>query len=279
MHDSLARPAARTLPALQSACYALWPRFTAPIRAGYLSPRDFSRLVIAARLHFQDETLLCPSIIATQPGHASTSPSAAPITSTTTTTTTPSSTPKKAVPATVPTPSIVATPSTTPELAMLLPRTARLILLASYLASHNTARHDLTLFSTYHHGKRRRRGGGGGALASTQSTPRGRAHSIAGKRRKVARRLLGAQAFVLERMMAIFAAVRSEWVGGAEGGDVDGDVVMAVATLASLRLLVRVGVSGDVMDRAGKWRVNVGWDMVRALGRSMGVEMEDWLIE
>ena len=71
---------------------------------------------------------------------------------------------------------------------------------------------------------------------------------------------------------------------------------MAMATLASLRLLVRVGGggggkggmgggggafggSGDVMDRGGKWRINVGWEVVRGLGRSIGVEVEEWLIE
>jgi origin recognition complex subunit 5 len=27
------------------------------------------------------------------------------------------------------------------------------------------------------------------------------------------------------------------------------------------------------------WRVNVGWEVVRGLGRSIGVEVEEWLIE
>ncbi len=95
-------------------------------------------------------------------------------------------------------------------------------------------------------------------------------------------------------MLAIFAAVRGEWDsralesdgnagigGGGEGPDA-ADVGMAIATLASLRLLVRVGgtqAGGDPLDRGGKWRVNVGWEVVRGLGRSMGVEVEDWLIE
>lgn len=81
--------------------------------------------------------------------------------------------------------------------------------------------------------------------------------------------------------MAIFEAVRTEWVAegksiGASG--VDGDVGMALATLASLRLLVRVG-AGDVMDRSGKWRINIGWEAVRGIGRSIGVDVEEWLIE
>lgn len=82
-------------------------------------------------------------------------------------------------------------------------------------------------------------------------------------------------------MMAIFEAVRSEW--SPEGSTVgaaglDGDIGMAIATLASLRLLVRVG-AGDMMDRSGKWRINVGWEAIRGIGRSIGVEIEEWLIE
>ena len=126
------------------------------------------------------------------------------------------------------------------------------------------------------------------------------AGSGASKHRKIARKLLGAHSFVLERMMAIFAAVRTEWLDDRRAvmvvgsGGLDGDVGMALATLASLRLLVRVGGAGkgslgggggafggtgDVMDRGGKWRINVGWEVVRGLGRSIGVEVEEWLIE
>lgn len=157
------------------------------------------------------------------------------------------------------------------DLTNLLPTTARLLLLAAYLASHNATRHDLTLFSTYHHGRKRRRGGGGGGMTGRGST----------KHRKIARKLLGAHAFVLERMMAIFAAVRAEWADGTAVGaaGLDGDVAMAIATLASLRLLVKVGVGGDVMDRGGKWRINVGWEVIRGIGRSIGVEVEEWLID
>jgi origin recognition complex subunit 5 len=270
-----------------------------------------------ARVHFHDEALLCPSIISVRPKPAkepkdTSKPQQPPTTPSKTPSTpkknkrassppwmthaTPSQTPSRATPSAATTPSrTLAGPSSSlssaPELATLLPRTARLVLLASYLASHNAAKHDVTLFSTHHHGRRRKRGGG-------TIAPRTRAS--AGKHRKIARRLLGAQAFVFERMIAIFAAVRSEWIGGSfedggggdgdddgdggrgglGAGDMDADVAMAVATLASLRLLVRVGgANADVLDRAGKWRINIGWDMVRALGRSMGVEMEDWLIE
>lgn len=224
-----------------------------------------------ARAHFQDETLLNPGLVAVRRGADVTQPAATPSTAVV----------------------IAKQSSSATDLAALLPTTARILLLCAYLASHNAPRHDLTLFSTYHHGRKHRRGGAG-RMAGTSGTG-------AAKHRKIARKLLGAHSFVLERMMAVFAAVRGEWLDDRRaittaGSSLDGDVGMAMATLASLRLLVRVGGggggkggigggggafggSGDVMDRGGKWRINVGWEVVRGLGRSIGVEVEEWLIE
>ncbi|OAA67327.1 origin recognition complex subunit [Niveomyces insectorum RCEF 264] len=252
VHDALIKTAARTLPAFQEACAALWPKFTAPVLAGTHGPREFSKLLIAARVHFQDESLLDPGFTA--------APAPAPF----------SADDDAATKA----------PSVTRGLAALLPTTARLFLLCAYVASHNAPKHDLTLFSTYYHGRKRRRGGAGmpGARRGARS-----------KHRKIARKLLGAHAFPLERLLAIFAAVRSEWThappAAATGRNstaamVDGDASTALATLASLRLVLRVSsANSDPLDRAGKWRGNVGWDMVRSLGRRMGVELEDWLID
>ncbi|KAK3683697.1 origin recognition complex subunit 5 C-terminus-domain-containing protein [Podospora appendiculata] len=281
VHDALARAASRTLPSLRHACQALWPRFTAPILAGTHVPREFSKLLVAARVHFHDERLLDPGIVSAQRSQPPPPPTQAPTTSEPSALTNGSAITTAAIPK--PTQSTAAAP----DLAALLPTTARLLLLAAYLASHNAARHDLTLFSTHHHGRRRRRGG--------LSVGVGRGHAgRRSKHRKIARKLLGAHAFVLERMLAIFASVRREWDAASAASlsddkqrmtttTMDSDIGMAIATLASLRLLVRVGGgaagNGDPMDRGGKWRVNVGWEVVRALGRSIGVEIEDWLIE
>ncbi|KAM0201675.1 hypothetical protein ACHAPI_001724 [Fusarium lateritium] len=239
VYDSLTKSASRTLPSFKHSCNALWPRFTAPIVAGTHSPKEFSKLLIAGRVHFQDESLLNPSIVSVRPKNKPVETAATKPTSSAT------------------------------DLTNLLPTTARLLLLAAYLASHNATRHDLTLFSTYHHGRKRRRGG----IAVRGGTRT--------KHRKIARKLLGAHAFVLERMMAIFAAVRSEWADGTAVGasGLDADVAMAISTLASLRLLTRVGGAGDVMDRGGKWRINVAWEVIRGIGRSIGVEVEEWLID
>lgn len=245
VHDALTKSAARTLPSFQLACTSLWRRFTAPIREGNLTTKDFSKLLIAARVHFQDESLLDPGIVTRRDGTDG---------------------------VTKPSQQHQDSAASGTALAALLPTTARILLVAAYLASHNAPRHDLTLFSTFHHGKRKR--GGGISVAGAG----GRSGGPRSKHRKIARKLLGAHAFVLERMMAIFTAVRIEW--GIGGGRVDdADVGMALATLSSLRLLVRVGGGGDQLDRGGKWRVNVGWEAVRGLGRSMGVEVEEWLIE
>lgn len=237
--------------------------------AGTHKAREFSKLLIAARAYFQDESVLEPGIqrardLASddkQKNHSNRSTTA------------------------------------TTDLSALLPPTARHLLIAAYLASHNAPRHDNLLFSTWHAAGARKRRRGGLSLAGS-STPSGPGRG--GRRprhRRIARKLLGPGVFVLERMVAIYVATRQEWAAAAgaddgerrvEGG-VDGDVGMAIATLASLRLLVRVGggvagaaagaAGGADLDRGGKWRVNVGWEVIRGVGRSMGVEVEEWLVE
>ncbi|KAH7021113.1 origin recognition complex subunit 5 C-terminus-domain-containing protein [Microdochium trichocladiopsis] len=304
VHDSLVRSASRTLPSFQQACAALWPRFTAPVAAGTHKAKEFSKLLIAARVYFQDESVLEPKLVvatrvangtdgtalsttsASKTLSSSSTSTTIPITTTTTTTTittraTTSTSTKETI-------SKANPRARANDLAALLPPTARLLLMAAYLASHNAPRHDSTLFSTWHNGKRRR-GGGISVPGALRRGPKP-------KHRKIARKLLGPGVFVMERMMAIYLATRGEWVslgsggGGGGGADddgklnmsVDGDVGMAIATLASLRLLVRVGGmasgTGD-MDRGGRWRVNVGWELIRGIGRSMGVEVEEWLVE
>ena len=53
-----------------------------------------------------------------------------------------------------------------------------------------------------------------------------------------------------------------------------------IATLASLRLLVRAGAGGDPLEGGGgKWRVNVGWEYVRGLARSVRFDVEELLVE
>lgn len=82
----------------------------------------------------------------------------------------------------------------------------------------------------------------------------------------------------MERCLAIFWALAGE----AQGGRVEGgaaDVLAAVATLASLRLLVKTSAVADPLEGGCKWKVNVGWEVVRGVGRSVGVEVEEWGLE
>ncbi|KAI1805695.1 origin recognition complex subunit 5 C-terminus-domain-containing protein [Daldinia bambusicola] len=277
VHDALAKPAAsRSLPGLARACAALWPRFTAPVAAGTHRAREFTKLLVAARAYFQDESVLEPGITLAK-GPVSTAAKAGGKEARSISNSNSNSNSGN---------NASSGSSSSKDLAVLLPPTARLLLVAAYLASHNVPRHDQTIFSTWHSGRRRR--GGGGIAHHHHITKKA-------KHRKIARKLLGPSAFVLERMVAIYAATRREWVSDdtdawdgqqqqqqQQQPTVDGDVGMAIATLASLRLLVRVGGAGgagDTMDRGGKWRVGVGWEVIRGVGRSMGVEVEEWLVE
>ncbi|KAL2018637.1 hypothetical protein VTK56DRAFT_540 [Thermocarpiscus australiensis] len=234
VHDALARAACRTLPALQQACAALWPRFTAPVLAGTHSAREFTKLLVAARVHFQDESLLDPGVVAAMPpfpGRAGPRP--------------PEVRQQQQKPQSQPHNNNITKNNNdnnnpAADLASRLPTTARLLLLAAYLASHNATRHDLVLFSTHHHhGSRRRRRRGGGALSVGTSTPRG--NQQRSKHKKIARKLLGAHAFVLERMLAIYAAVRGEWdprvvASNADGGSSRGGVSRVGTRTSAWRL-------------------------------------------
>ncbi|KAK0127924.1 hypothetical protein ONS96_007422 [Cadophora gregata f. sp. sojae] len=253
--DSLSKHSGRDVISFRSVCLRLWPRFIKPILDGSLNPSPFSRLLLANRSLFQSDSALLHNLVSdtnTASGQAT---------------------------------SNALTSSTTAKnkytgIGAQLPYFSRLLLVAAYLASFNPPKTDTTFFMKASASKRRKKGGG---TALTKGRPGVTKH------RKIARKLLGPQAFVLERMLAIFHAIREDADGGARGrGKTKGkrvegaaDVQMAVATLASLRLLVRMGSAGsvDVLDAGTKYRVAVGWEVVRGIARSVGVEVEDYLAE
>ena len=148
---------------------------------------------------------------------------------------------------------------------------AKYILIAAYLASHNPPRLDTLYFS---HGteavrKRRRKQQrkSKGDPATPGSTPR--------RQRAVQRRLLGAQPFALERLLAVLHAVVPHGVPHGSA-----DVLGQVATLGALRMLARVPAGGDVVDvGATKWRCAVGPEFVRGVAREVGFELDDYLAE
>ncbi|KAG9236149.1 origin recognition complex subunit 5 C-terminus-domain-containing protein [Amylocarpus encephaloides] len=247
VYDSLSKHSGRDILSFRHVCMSLWPRFIQPILDGTHYPTPFSRLLVANRSLFQNDGVLTPSIIS--PKTFNVKPQ---------------------------------TQFKLPALASQLPFHTRLLLLASYLASFNPARTDITHFMKSALAKRRKKGGGTALTKSNAGTS---------KNRKISRKLLGPQAFVLERMLAIFMCLRDD-AGGRKGNlkarraaleDVNGsaDVHTAIATLASLRLLVRMGVSNsaDALDGGSRYKVAVGWEVVRVIGRSVGIEMEDYLAD
>ena len=88
-------------------------------------------------------------------------------------------------------------------------------------------------------------------------------------------------------MLAIFhcikedADARGRYGRGGKGENGSADIQMAIATLVSLRLLVKMGAqnAGDAMDGGCRYRVAVGWEVVRGVARSVGIEAEDYLAD
>ncbi|CZT09170.1 related to origin recognition complex subunit 5 [Rhynchosporium agropyri] len=245
--DSLSKHSGRDILSFRSVCLDLWPRFVKPILDGQLDPSPFSKLLLANRSLFQSDTALVHNIL-------SDDSTAAAIQSTN-----------------------KSNEAKYTGIGAQLPYFSRLLLVAAYLASLNPAKTDITFFMKAAASKRRKKGGG---TALTSRKPGVTKH------RKIARKLLGPQAFVLERMLAIFHAIKEDADAKSRGrGKVkvegNADVMMAVSTLASLRLVVRMGSvsSVDVLDPATKYRVAVGWEVIRGIARSVGVEAEDYLAD
>lgn len=248
--DSLSKHSGRDVVSFRSLCLWLWPKFVAPILDGSQSAIPFSRLLVANRSLFQNDNVLVPSIV---PGASDKLVTAA------------SATQSQAN-------------GKHQGIGTQLPYYSRLLLVAAYLASFNPPRTDQLFFMKSAAAKRRKKGGG---TALTKGRPGVTKH------RKISRKLLGPQAFILERMLAIFHAIkedadsRGRFGTGREVTAGAADIQMAIATLASLRLLVRIGAANaaDTLDGGSKYRVAVGWEVVRGIARSVGIEAEDYLAE
>ncbi|TEY40961.1 hypothetical protein BOTCAL_0411g00090 [Botryotinia calthae] len=262
IYDSLSKYSGRDLVSFREICLQLWPTFIQPILNGTYTSNEFSRLLIANRALLQNDTLLTPSVLAP---------------------TMSISIVKKATSNTSTT-QLQAQNNVTTH----LPYHTRLLLIASYLASHNPPRTDQHHFLQQTATKRKKRGGGTALTAST-SRPG------VSKSRKIPRKLLGPQAFLLERMIAIYHVLLEDTDGRGRYSTTNGnvkrktkglgageaDIQMAVATLASLRLIAKMGSANaaDTLDGGSRWRVAVGWEVVRGIARSVGVEVEDYLAE
>ena len=100
-----------------------------------------------------------------------------------------------------------ASPSKKPKtdapsaLSSSLPTIAKLLLVASFLASHNPPRTDIRLFATVAEESTPKKRKGGGARKSPRKASKATAAAIQGKR---IARLTGPSAFPVERMLAIY---------------------------------------------------------------------------
>jgi len=225
---------------MRSLCLRLWPKFVRPILDGTHSAKEFSKVMVVSKYLFQDETALVPSILFE---------------------------PRTSNGALLP-------HMKSQGMASQLPYYSRLLLVAAYFASHNKPATDQLFFMKGAAAKRRKKGGGTAKSRTSLS-----------KHRKISRKLLGPQAFILERMLAIFHAIlidadgRGKYSKARGANEVAGssDVQMAIATLVSLRLIIKTSNSGDVLEAGSKYRVAVNWDVIRVVARSVGVEPEDYL--
>jgi origin recognition complex subunit 5 len=89
---------------------------------------------------------------------------------------------------------------------------------------------------------------------------------------QIQRKLLGPQAFPIERLLAIFPVIMPESIPSSV------DIQAQIATLTSLRLLMKV-TSLDPLDGSSKWKVNVGWEYIRRIARTIKFDIEDYLVE
>ncbi|KAK5122763.1 hypothetical protein LTR85_003678 [Meristemomyces frigidus] len=226
--DSLAQNAARDLVAFREVCHKLWRPFVAPIIKGDFGTRDFSRLLVAQRRLFQDESVLLDSIITSQPA---------------------------------------AITIQAKNHGHELPYYAKWLLIAAYLASFNPARLDALYFMKSTERKRRKKGGG------TARSGGGRPS----QNRKIPRHLLAASAFTLDRLLSILHAILPHDLRSTI------DVYTQIATLTSLRLLVRSSGMGssDPLEAGGKWKTGpaVSWEYVQGLARSLDFGIVDYIAE
>ena len=237
--ESLAKSTSRNILQFKAITDKMWDEFVEPIRSGEYGTRNFSQLYVRQRNMFRMEHHILDEVVPRGEQPPSNNPAQTPA----------SNDPSK--------------------LTHDLPYYSKFLLMASYLASYNPARQDVQFFMKSTDRRRRRRGGGGGGGPLGGGGGPGRKSQV----RKIPRRLLGPQPFLLERLFAIFHALVPDPVPSSV------DLQTQVATLTSLRLLVRASVGGDPLEPAAKWRVNVGWEYIHRLARSVKFQVEEYLAE
>ncbi|RPD65379.1 hypothetical protein L226DRAFT_567376 [Lentinus tigrinus ALCF2SS1-7] len=166
-----------------------------------------------------------------------------------------------------------------------LPRMAKFVLVAAFLASTNPARSDLRMFGRGldERSKRRKRKVG---------TPRKPKPGTTGTAVKIPQRLLGPTTFPLDRLIAILGVLLEENDAdtrpAAPQYTVSGEYTeMEIARvalhaniveLASMRLLVRTSPP-DSLDRVPMFKCGIGYELAIKLAKSLGIILNDLVYE
>jgi origin recognition complex subunit 5 len=237
--ESQARHTGRDLMSFRNTAMRLWRDFVAPIVDGTFGTRDFSRLMVRQRHMFQTDTAVLDRIISAQDDSGTGAGTVPPIPSKSTSNLTKRKT-----------------------IQHDLPYYTTHLLISAYLASYNPSRTDTTYFMKHSDKRKNKRKvhAGSGILKS--------------KHRRISRHLLTPSPFSLDRLLAIFRSLLEGSVPQLA------DIYTQIATLTSMRLLVRVGgaAGSDPLDAGARWRVNFGWEWVRGLGRTVGIEVGEYLV-
>ncbi|XP_017855254.2 origin recognition complex subunit 5 [Drosophila busckii] len=138
-----------------------------------------------------------------------------------------------------------------------LPYYGKYLLIAAFLASHNSAKQDKRLF-VKHHGKQRKRMQSVNAKAKTvekMSTT------------------LGPKSFSIDRLLAIFYAILDEKVG------LTCNLLSQISTLVHLKLLCFVSGENNIMDGSAKLQCTVGLEFVLHIGKVVGFNVRQYLCD
>lgn len=138
-----------------------------------------------------------------------------------------------------------------------LPYYGKYLLIAAFLASHNSAKEDKRLF-VKHHGKQRKR----------MQTVNARA--------KVSDKMstsLGPKSFSIDRLLAIFYAILDEKVG------LTCNLLAQISTLVHLKLLSYVSGENNVVEGSAKLQCTVGLEFILYIGKVVGFNVRQYLCD
>ncbi|XP_034475044.1 origin recognition complex subunit 5 [Drosophila innubila] len=138
-----------------------------------------------------------------------------------------------------------------------LPYYGKYLLIAAFLASHNSAKQDKRLF-VKNHGKQRKR----------MQTVNAKA-----KNAEKMSTTLGPKSFSIDRLLAIFYAILDEKVG------LTCNLLSQISTLVHLKLLGFVSGEQNIMDGSAKLQCTVGLEFVLYIGKVVGFNVRQYLCD